>query len=95
MFDRKSRYYSLPNLTVTAFDGSEVNYKARRFLPDTADQTVLGQVTVSVNDRWDLIAARIYGDPLKAWQLCDANEILCPLSPLKPGQVLRIVEPKS
>lgn len=94
MFDSKSRYYKVPNLTVTTTEGHSVTYKARRVLPSDEQQaTTLGQITVTASDRLDLIAARIYGDPLKFWQICDANQAIFPASLIQVGQVLRILPP--
>ena len=42
------------------------------------------------SDRLDSLAFRYYGDPLKYWLICDANDTLFPDDLLVPGRVLRI-----
>lgn len=45
---------------------------------------------VVAGDRLDQLAQRYYGDPLKYWLICDANEAIFPEDLLVPGRVLRI-----
>ncbi len=78
MIDQNSRYNSLEDLTYEEPDGHKIVYKARRFLPHGADMPVLQEVTVNPGDRLDLITARILGDPLQFWLVCDANNCMNP-----------------
>ena len=48
------------------------------------------QHVVKAGERLDQIAYRYYGDPLKFWLICDANEAVFPEDLLVPGRVLRI-----
>jgi len=41
-------------------------------------------------ERLDQLAQRYYGDPLKYWLICDANDAVFPEELLVPGRVLRI-----
>jgi hypothetical protein len=77
MFDKNSRYYNLETATyrTTRPDGSlrEIRYKRRRLLPAAGDpSTMIGHI-VTQNDRPDLIAARLAGDPLQYWRIADSN----------------------
>lgn len=76
MFDPKSRYYDLPNLTYTAPDGREIVYKGRRLVPRTP---ATHKTTLAQSERLDLVAARTQGDAQLFWRICDANEDLNPL----------------
>ncbi len=78
MFDFTSRYYSIETVTFAGPDGRSHPYKRRRFLPQGESLTVLSEVTVTENDRLDLITARSLGDPLQFWRVCDANDALNP-----------------
>jgi len=46
--------------------------------------------TVVAGERIDHLAARYYGDPLKFWLICDANDALFPEDLMVPGRVLKI-----
>jgi hypothetical protein len=78
MFDQNSRYSILEDLTYEAPDGHRIVYKPRRFLPQGGSMPLLEEHIVSPGDRLDLITARILGDPLQFWQLCDANNCMNP-----------------
>lgn len=41
-------------------------------------------------ERLDQLAQRYYGDPLKYWLICDANDAVFPEDLMVPGRVLRI-----
>ena len=78
MIDQNSRYSALDDLTYAEPDGHKIAYKPRRFLPHASSLPVLEEVTVNPGDRLDLITARILGDPLQFWQICDANNCMNP-----------------
>lgn len=46
--------------------------------------------TVIAGERIDHLAHRHYGDPLKYWLICDANDALFPEDLMVPGRVLKI-----
>jgi nucleoid-associated protein YgaU len=48
------------------------------------------QHVVTAGERLDQIAARYYGDPLKYWLICDANDAIFPEDLLVPGRILDI-----
>jgi len=41
-------------------------------------------------ERLDQLAQQYYGDPLKYWLICDANDAIFPEDLMVPGRVLRI-----
>ena len=75
MFSKSSRYHHLGELTYRTPEGREMVYKERRLVPRPSASD---QMTMAQSDRLDLMAARVLGDPLKFWRLCDANEELDP-----------------
>lgn len=46
--------------------------------------------TVIAGERIDHLADRYYGDSLKFWLICDANDSLFPEDLMIPGRVLKI-----
>jgi nucleoid-associated protein YgaU len=71
--------------------------------PGRADQPIVGlalheageltsqrEHRVVVGERLDQLAQRYYGDPLKYWLICDANDTVFPEDLMVPGKVLRI-----
>ncbi len=82
MFDHASRYAALPTATLTAPDGTVTMYVRRRFLPQGAAMPLMRTAAVPPGDRLDLLANRVYGDPLAYWRICDANDALDPLEML-------------
>lgn len=78
MFAPDSRYATLPTATHTAPDGREIVYVTRRFLPRTADLSVVAKAAVGEGDRLDQLSARALGDPGRYWAVCDANEAMHP-----------------
>ena len=88
MFSKTSRYGPLAELTHHAADGRHIVYKARRLIPRTAAG---GRVTIGQSERLDLLASRIFKDPLKFWRLCDANEELNPFElEARSGRSLKV-----
>ena len=79
MFDHTSRYYALGTATFVFPDGRIVSYVRRRFLPRGNELPLLAEITVTPGERIDLIANRVYGDPLAFWRLCDANDAMDPI----------------
>ena len=82
MFESNSRYASLTvkTIEVTDPDGAkrEIQYVARRFLPDASSGATIVEHTVTQGERLDNITARYLGDPTQFWRVCDANEVLDP-----------------
>ena len=76
-FQPPSRYASLRTAKVI-IGGGEIVYVTRRFVPDPASLTVVGEHTVLQGERLDHVAARALGDPEFFWRICDANRALWP-----------------
>lgn len=95
MFDHRSRYYTLETTEYAALDGRKIAYKRRRFLPQADRLPLFAEVTVTRDDRLDLIAAKTLGDPERFWLVCDANNAMNPAELLaEPVQTLRIPIPQ-
>ncbi len=62
-----------------------VRYLRRRRVLDPRDVRAVATHRVDAADRLDLVAARYLGDPLAAWQVCDANAALDPDELTEPG----------
>ena len=77
-FAANSRYAQTAIKTCTLQDGREVNYLARRFLPQPNELAQFATYTVVAGDRLDTIAARAYGDPELFWRIVDGNRELRP-----------------
>lgn len=78
MFEPISRYADLEELEIVDEGGRTIRYVARRFLPDPDALEVAGQVAVRPPDRPDLLARRVFDDPLQYYRLCDANGVMHP-----------------
>lgn len=95
MFEPTSRYSLIENAIYESPDGRHITYKLRRFLPQGEAMPLLVEVTVGVNDRLDLIAARTLGDAEQFWQVCDANNAMNPFDLTSEiGDLLRIPLPQ-
>lgn len=70
MFFRGSRYEHIDEAEVVGRGGRTVRYKRMRFIPEI--EGGLGE-TVREDDRPDLVAFRVLGDPEQFWRLCDVN----------------------
>jgi hypothetical protein len=100
MFDHTSRYHGLDTARLTLADGRTVTYARRRFLPPGASLPTLTLVKTAPGDRLDLLANRIYGDPLMFWRLCDGNDAMDPQRMLAdaaedPSATLRAAMPRT
>jgi hypothetical protein len=78
VFDQNSRYARLADLDYEDAEGRKIKYRERRFLPQGRALPLLQHVDLAPGDRLDLIAARILGDPLLFWRICDANNCMNP-----------------
>lgn len=95
MFEHTSRYYNLETVELRLPDGRVISYKRRRFIPSTEQDQIISEVTVGDGERADQLAARVFGDALQFWRLCDANAILNPLRDFPvAGERLQILVPK-
>ncbi len=95
MIDPTSRYATLEIASHTTPQGRELRYLRRRFLPQARDMQVVAQATVGAGERLDLLAARVLGDPLQYWQLCDANDAMRPNDLVaRPGRMVRVPLPR-
>lgn len=82
-YRRKDAYTSRdPERAVAPIEG------VRPHVPEPTQAVQLH--TVIVGERIDHLAQRYYGDPLKFWLICDANEALFPDDLMVPGRVLKI-----
>lgn len=77
MFFRGSRYEYIAEVEITDRQGRTIRYKRMRFIPEV--EGVLSE-TVRHDDRPDLLAYRVLGDPEQFWRLCDVNRILRPVN---------------
>lgn len=93
-FAPNSRYAQTDMKTFTLADGREVNYLARRFLPQPDDLAQFGSYEVAGGDRLDTIAARAFGDPELFWRIVDGNRELLPRKLTEEiGRSLRLTLP--
>ena len=93
-FAANSRYAQTAIKTLTLDDGREVNYLARRFLPQPDALAQFGIYTVVAGDRLDTIAARGFGDAELFWRLVDGNRELLPRRLVEEvGRALRLTLP--
>jgi hypothetical protein len=76
MFFRGSRYEYIPEAEITDRNGRTIRYKRMRFIPAVAGAL---SETVRQDDRPDLLAYRVLGDPEQFWRLCDVNRVLRPI----------------
>ncbi|MBN1428159.1 MAG: hypothetical protein JXB07_07225 [Anaerolineae bacterium] len=90
MFDPTSRYAKIPTASLVDFNGREIAYVRRRFLPRSSDLPLLAEVDVVQGDRLDLIVARTLGDPEQFWRACDASNAMKPAE--LTGEIGRIVK---
>ena len=95
MFDPSSRYYPLETAVLTLPDGRTVSYCRRRFPPEGGGMPLLVETACLQGERPDQFTARVLGDPLHFWRVCDANNVLHPLElTAEPGRVLRVPLPQ-
>jgi hypothetical protein len=93
-FPANSRYHGIPTTTHMSSDGRVVAYLGRRFVPQTAEHSLLLQHTVVEGERLDNLAAKYLGDPEQFWRICDAHGVLRPDELTDtPGRKLRITLP--
>ncbi len=70
MFFRGSRYEYISDAELTDGAGRTYHYKRMRFIPQLQAAST---EAVRQDDRPDLLAYRLVGDPEQFWRLCDAN----------------------
>lgn len=93
-FPPSSRYAQTPVKYLSLPDGREVNYLARRFLPQPDELAAFGRWTVVGGDRLDSVAARAFGDPELFWRLLDGQHELLPRRLVASvGRSLRLTQP--
>jgi hypothetical protein len=93
-FPAGSRYAHTEIAQLTRPNAASIAYLRRRFVPAPEALVQQGEHVVVQGERLDQIAAASYGDPLQAWQICDANRALDP-RPLtaRHGRRLRLTMP--
>lgn len=95
MFDQTSRYASIGTSQFTLADGRTVTYVQRRLLPQSAALTILATTPLNEGERLDLFSARVLGDPLLFWRICDANDAMDPQDLVTVGAFLAVPLPTS
>lgn len=75
MFSASSRYANAGTYHVTTADGRVV---LATFLPTPTSRAPIGWHRRGADERLDLIAYRYLSDATLTWQLCEANETICP-----------------
>ncbi len=94
MFDRASRYASIPVATYQSEERGVILYVRRRMLPPLTSGTSVKHMKVAVGQRLDTIAASVVGDPTQFWRITDVNDVLNPFDLLtEPGGHIRIPLP--
>jgi hypothetical protein len=88
-----SRYATVGTATFVGPDGIPVPYLRRRFIPPPERFSTIGEHRVRDEERLDVIAAQLLGDPTQFWRLCDANLAMRPEELEQPDRVLRVTLP--
>lgn len=78
LFPPNSRYRGVETATLQAPDGRTISYLRRRVIPPPDRLATVRWHQVIRGERPDTIAAAELGDPLMAWQMCDANGVIWP-----------------
>ena len=95
LFPPTSRYHNIETATLETFDGKEIVYLKRRFVPAPGRFTLIQQHAVVEGDRLDNITALYLNDPLQFWRICDANNAMNPTDlTTEIGRRLRITLPE-
>jgi hypothetical protein len=98
MFEPTSRYYLLPDATLTRAgeDGRllQRRYKRRRFIPSAQGMTTVLEHTIAKGDRLDNVTARYLGDPAQFWRIADGNLVLHPEELEEAGRRMLIALPQ-
>ena len=90
MFDRNSRYASLPIATYEQENGTTVLYVRRRMVPPLRANGTR-PMTVVAGQRLDTITGSVIGDPTLFWRITDVNDELNPFDLVdRPGTQIRI-----
>jgi hypothetical protein len=96
MFEHTSRYYKINEAIYSIAGQGRIIYKRRRFLPRGDSLPRAAEVTVTGEDRPDLVTARALEDPEQFWQICDANNAMNPFDMTSvPGRKLKVPEPQT
>lgn len=72
MRDPSSRYAGLPERHVALPGGRAAPVLAQRIIPPPGAPPA-GEFATRQDERADALAARVLGDPLQWWRLCDAS----------------------
>lgn len=88
MFFHGSRYEYIQEAEITDRSGGIIRYKRMRFVPEVEGAM---SETVRQDDRPDLLAYRVLGDPEQFWRLCDVNGAQRPVDLTdRPGRRVRV-----
>lgn len=94
-FNPGSRYFGMDTSTLQDADGNTIVYLRRRFLPMPDKFFLLQEHTVLQGERLDHIANQYLGDAERFWQICDANNVICPEELIEePGSKINITLPE-
>lgn len=89
MFKKDSRYYFIADRQETLPDGSDIIYKARRFIKD-ADTVPSVMTIISEGKRIDQVSYSALGNAKLSWKFADANNVFSPIELEKKGQIIRV-----
>lgn len=94
-FPATSRYNGVAIVTLTTPDNRTISYLQRRILPAPDSFAFVQWYTVKQGDRMDTVTAKVLGDPLQFWRICDANGAMRPEDLVaRAGLRLRITQPQ-
>jgi len=87
MYLESSRYYRVKQ-TVTKCAGRDVKVLTLRRLPPTTGKPIV----IKENDRLDIMAERLNGDPTTFWHIADANSELYANDLIVTNRVIAVPE---
>jgi hypothetical protein len=91
-----SRYYGAAILQLILPDGTPVMYVQRRIVPQASTYSSTQTLAITDGDRLDNLAARLLGDPILYWMICDANSTTDPDElTSQAGRTIQIPTPAS
>jgi hypothetical protein len=77
-FGPESRYHGSAVRALVQADGTTIAYLARRLVPSPERFATLSVHRVSDGERLDQATARLIGDSVQYWMLCDSNGAIWP-----------------
>jgi hypothetical protein len=89
MSDSSSRYSNCRILTYKNNSDHDILYRERRFVPKLQPLD-FGQITIEPYERLDNVSARVIGDPLQYWRICDNTIIYSPLELTNKSEIVNV-----